>query len=406
MRRPILLALITLLVIPASFSQSITVRQLEGLLATPRSPASDITDADLMAMVTREDDLAPRLEKVDLRERLTSRTRLRLIRTYKLGPLTQDALELLADRSSFLLPPPDEMPNLPAPTPDEQRTMIHQASEFVMNELSHLPNFFAVRTTTRFEDGPVVVSGIIVSTGGSLHHVETVRREVAFRDGKETLTVMPGDPDRVRLWDNGMQTQGEFGPGPAIVFYDMAQGSIRFDHWETGSQTNVAVYRYAIPAAASHYEIKANCRSTEVFNRHPAYQGTLAIDPAAGELVRLTLQAEPDAHDPVSHFATVIDYGPVTIGGRRYICPLRTISFSQQVAEICNLKGHRHSFDRPVHLLNRTTFSNYHRLGSEATILPGSASPQSANNPAHKGTPSDPSPQNARPLEQPVPPTP
>jgi hypothetical protein len=83
--------------------------------------------------------------------------------------------------------------------------------------------------------------------------------------------------------------------------------------------------------------------------------------------------------------ASVIDYGPVVIGGRRYICPLRSLAFMVEDANACVRHAPKEKMMRPVTMLNRTSFSDYHRLGSTARLVvepseaPSSAPP--AQNP-------------------------
>lgn len=372
MRRPILFVLLAFLAIRLHAAERMSVLELEALLAA--HSAGDTTqpqdkNTDLLAEITREDDLAPRIAQIELTERLTPATRHRLISKYKLGPLTQDVLDLIADRSALLDPPPDEIPTLPPPDFAAQRVMVHGAGAFVFQTLAHLPDFFATRVTTHFDDGPVLVGGQVLSATPGLHRVGTVRREVTFRDGREILTVLP-QSERIQMWDQGMQTQGEFGPEPAIVFLDIAHGKLAFHHWEKSAAGNVAVFSYSVPAEASHYEVRTACRVSQTFRKQPAYHGEITLEPATGALLRFTLQEDAAPDDPVSGVASVIEYGPVSLGNRTYICPLRSLAFSVQQSSACNRKAREQKLSRPVVYLNRTQFTTYHRLGSEHTIVP------------------------------------
>lgn len=371
MRRLILLVLLVLLAPRLHAAEPMSVHQLEAMLAahssSPRQAEAESTD--LLAQIDREDDLAPRIAQIELTERLTPQTLHRIVATYKLGPLTRDALELIADRSALLDPPPDEIPNLPPPDLAAQRAMLHEAGEFVFQTLTHLPNFFAVRTTEHFDDAPIVMNGMLLAQTPGLHRVATYRREVTFRDGRELLTAI--DRERIPLWNWGMETQGEFGPEPAIVFLDIAHGKLAFSHWEKGPSGNLAVFRYAVPSEASHYDIRTACRVSRPSDSHPAYHGSLALDPATGALVRFTLRADDVQNDPISGVASVIEYGPVVLGKRTFICPQRSLAFStQEIA--CQDQKHRKRLEQPIFFLNRTDFTGYHRLGSESIILPDS----------------------------------
>lgn len=371
MRRLTLFALLAILALRLDAAERMSVQQLEQMLAAHLAKDSaKVADDDLLAEITREDDLAPRIAQIELTERLTRVTRERLVTAYKLGPLTQAALDLLGDRSALLDPPPNEIPELPPPDALAQRAMVRAAGAFVFQTLDHLPDFFATRVTTRFDDAPIVIDGAVLSAAADLHLVGTYRREVAYRDGREVLTAIQSDGGRISMWEQGFDTEGEFGPEPAIVVLDLAHGKLAFDHWEKGVAGNVAVFTYMVPEEASHYQVATRCRVTQTFARRPSYHGSLSIDPATGALTRITLQTESLPEDPVSGVASVIEYGPVELGKHSYICPLRSLAFSVEHAMACGTsKARQRKLDRPIVYLNRTQFTTYHRLGSESTIV-------------------------------------
>lgn len=371
MRRLILFALLALLGARLDAAERMTVHQLEQILAAHVAPIpSNAPDNDLLAEISREDDLAPRLGQIELTERLTPATRNRLAATYKLGPLTQAALDLLADRSALLDPPSDEMPRLPPPDAAAQRELVRTAGAFVFQALARLPDFFATRITTHFDDAPIVINGAVLSTAADLHMAGTFRREVTYRDGREILTAIEETDQHLPLWDQGLQTEGEFGPEPAIVFLDLIHGKLAFGHWEKAASGNVAVFAYSVPADASHYQVAASCRVTRTFVRRPSYHGTFSIDPASGALRRITLQTDSLPDDPISDVASVIEYGPVQLGKRTYVCPLRSLAFSVQQETACGKrKARERKLSRPIVYLNRTQFTTYHRLGSDSNIV-------------------------------------
>jgi hypothetical protein len=375
MRTAILLGLILTTALRTTHAQRVTVQELEQVLASSAPPGSaktgEIGNTDLLDQINREDSLAPRMSGLELTERLTSVTRAHLITKYKLGPLTQSALELLADRSALLDPPLAEIAALPPPEADAQKTMMRQTSAFVFQTLTHLPDFFALLTTTKFEDGPVIVGGQTLTAEPHMRLVGSSRKEITFSDGKETF-----DSSRLSLASKlprgeGLESQGEFGAEAAIVFIDLKQGSIAFHHWETNAAGTVAVFRYAVPQTASHYEVKYACHGNTTFHAQPAYHGTLSIDPATGVLVRFTLQAASDLGDPITKVASAIEYGAVVLGERRYFCPMRSLAFTVEEADTCS-EAHKRRLVRPVAMLNRIVFSDYHKLGSEMVIVPGS----------------------------------
>jgi hypothetical protein len=69
----------------------------------------------------------------------------------------------------------------------------------------------------------------------------------------------------------------------------------------------------------------------------------------------------------------MIEYGPVEIGGTKYICPVRSISVMRN-RSVINASEWDESFmtyGPYATMLNDTEFSNYHLFGSTARILPG-----------------------------------
>jgi hypothetical protein len=404
MQRAFLLGLVLAVAPSIAGAQRVSVQQLEQILAssgpTPDANADDIGKMDLQDQINREESLAPRLASLELTEHLSSMTRARLLTKYKLGPLTRSALELLADRSSLLEPPASEALNLPPPDADAQRTMVRQAGAFVFQTLTHLPDFFALLTTTQFDDGPVIISGETLAADPGMHRVGSSQREITFSEGREVF-----DSSRVGLASKrgrveGLDSQGEFGAEAAIVFLDVAHGTLTFHHWEQSTLGPVAVFHYAVPQASSHYEVKYACEGKQKFHAQPPYHGSLSIDPAAGVLVRFTIQAQSEPDDPISQVGSAVEYGPVVLGERKYFCPVRSLAFSQQKADTC-VDAHKRRLTRPVDMLNRIVFSDYHRLGSEMVIVPGQQNPAE---PGHDGdTPKPSAPPQTSPDQRSVP---
>jgi hypothetical protein len=266
------------------------------------------------------------------------------------------------------------LPDRPAPDANQQQHMLDAARAYVFQTLTHLPNFFATRTTERFSG----ISPEVNETGMPVHIGLFPRgastREITFRNGREVIDPMKAQRSAQSLPQMGLGSWGEFGPEPAIVLVGVTAGTIAFHHWEEGPSGLAAVYRYSVPEQDSKYEVNYTCNGSNAFHAQPAYHGSLAIDRASGAIFRLTLQADSRPDDPITHVASVIEYGPVDIGGTTYICPLHSLAFSVEEVSTCfrELKDqalvHNRTLVRPL-ILNRTTFSDYHRLGSTHKII-------------------------------------
>jgi len=362
-------------------AEKMTVSQLEQILAQraaqPREPAKkhdsasdeiiEISDGDLLQQLDQDAELIPRIAAIELTERLSTVTMYHLIGKYNLGGHVQQALEQLADRSALLKLPPGEKLNKPQPDAEAQQAMLQQSRAYVLGELSHLPNFVANQTTTRFDDSPTTLKYFQTMTDhAGFHRVGTLQRKITFRDGKEVTDSSLGTND-AKGKDNGLESHGEFGTEAAVVLMDVEKGSIVFDHWEQSMAGPAADYRYSVPRESSHYEVTNACQDHVSFHDVPSYSGEIALDAKSGAILRMTLVTESRPADPLSHVASVIEYGPVVLGNRRSICPLRSLTFMVEEANGCAHGNHK--LQKPVAMINQTIFSNYHRFGSSTTMI-------------------------------------
>lgn len=392
MRRLILLGLAAVLVLSANAAKRATVEQLEQALAAGSAGHRD--DAEL----------ARQLGDLELSERLTGATRARLAAEIPLGPKAAQALKLLADRSAFLDPPASELPATAPPDAATQQHIMDAARGYVVQTTPHLIDFFAMRTTYRFDDSPEVLVNGNWPVRAGLHMVGWSSQEVTLRDGKESRqaaritkaksTAVPQDQQ-----EKGLSSWGEFGPALAVVLTDTAKGKVSWSHWEETPTGLAAVFHYSVPKSASHYAVSYCCvpdddavayvapgarHSTgglvsggaHAFNETPGYHGSLAVDPATGAILRISIEAELKGDSPLTQAATVVEYGPVQLGDRSFICPLRALVFSVEEPQGRPFSASAsYQTNAPSMLLNETLFSDYHRLATTARILPSETPP-------------------------------
>jgi VWFA-related protein len=379
MRRLILIGLVAAMVLPAVAAKRVTVTQLEQSLA-----------ADTMSH-RADAEVARRVGEFELSERLTDATLDRFANNLPLGPMTALALQLLADQSAFLDPPRSELPATATPDAATQQRMMDSARGYVAQIWPHLPNFLVTRTTARFDDSPQVFKQGDWPVRAGLHLVGTSTRKLTYRDGKdiidETADQSPaGTNSTPAKQELGMTSRGDFGPELAIVLTDSANGKVTWSHWEQTSSGLAAVYNYSVPKAVSHFEVSYCCMRQDVqrelrygnasrgegatimatgqageklFLVTPGYHGTLAIGPDTGAILRITIEAELKSEDPISKAATMVQYGPVTIGDRTFIFPARSMALSVEKPGFNGRSG-----EQPTLLVNQTTFTDYHRFGA------------------------------------------
>jgi len=95
------------------------------------------------------------LSTLQLTQRLSS-PRLARLQADLPGPKSRQQLLALADASAFFDLPADEIPNTPKLDPAAQTALLNRVQDYVIATVPRVPNFFATRETTRFEDSPAV----------------------------------------------------------------------------------------------------------------------------------------------------------------------------------------------------------------------------------------------------------
>ena len=366
-------------VLPALASKPVSVAGLEQMLA--QQEAEHKSDGAI----------AENLGDLELTEELTMPTLGRIISAGKTGPLTTQALELLADASALLAPPANELPATPRPDMAAQRAMYKAALNYVMNSLRHLPDFLAMRETRSFNDSPTVVGHSGYAPVTAMHAVGTYQREITYRDGKEAIEAEEAGAKKA-AGPTGLTTWGEFGPVLAIILTDSLKGRVTWSRWEAGTLGQMAVFHFDVPKEVSHYQVDFCCawNGMDTFENAgkplayqgtPAYHGELYLDPASGAILRVTLEAELGRKEVIRRAAISVKYGPFEIGGTTSICPTRSVAISQDM----NRPGRTIGGATPVTRINETVFTGYRRFGSTTRILAGVPANLPSAGPANPG---------------------
>lgn len=387
MRTLIVIGLLASVITAAPGAEQLSVAQLElkldsslkkvASVSPEHSQDNQFKDIDIDTSVLRDaaedSQLATQLYRVELTERLTPKTLERMVAKEKPGLETMRALEFLRDRSASLDPPQSEWVVLGSPDAESQKHALELARAYVSQSLQRLPNFFATRTTTSLASLPQLRGELVLPNAEEPRLEGTSVLEITFRDGKEYVAPTQTAGTVNVPADSGLASQGEFGPEAATVLMDLANqinGTATFNHWEATPAGLAAVYRYSVAAGGSHYEVQYACKAKVAFHAFPGYHGSIAIRQATGAILRITVAADWNPKDPISHVTSAIEYGPVAIGDRAYICPLKSFATMAIEADVCARHGNARRLTKPEMMLNRTTFSDYHRLGSTVTIVP------------------------------------
>jgi hypothetical protein len=383
MRRVAALVLLSGGALSCSAAKPVTVEQLEQMLASTRE-ASDA-------------QVASQLSDLVLIERLSA-ARLSRYETDLPGPRTRQALTILSDMSAFLSLPAAETPVIAKPDPKTQREMIALAVNYVNNTIHQLPNFYATRVTTSFQDNPSFDES---ETGNSqsftpnvfilykpLHSIGRYSAAVLYRGGREVVHT-----GSVESGPHGLTTSGEFGPILGTALLDAAQGKLVWSHWEQGAAGPEAVFRFSVPAEKSHYDVSYCCilkgNGDRVYYRQfSAYDGEIAIDPSNGTVLRLSFKATGlKKPDPIVEANIMVEYGPVELGGRTYICPVKGIAISLASEVRPFSEGVEEDFPPLQTSLNDVVFEQYHLYRASSHVLPGYTQEELKDPPSDSKTP-------------------
>jgi hypothetical protein len=293
------------------------------------------------------------------------------------GSLSRQALTALADESFFLESPASALPKDPAPDRAAQARIITSTVSYVTNTVHQLPNFFATRVTTSFQNNPFFekseTSGHSAeqdfNSNEPLHPVGKYVADVLYRHGSEVIRGQVSGPQ-------GLTTSGEFGPVLGTVLLDAASGKLAWSHWERDGGSRLAVFHFSVAADKSHFDVGFCCilrghgEAPSAFHQFTAYDGELWIDPATGAILRLSLTAIGlKRSDPIVQARILVKYGPVELGGRTYICPLKGVALSVGL-EVRPTEGPLAANAPLQTLLNDVAFEQYHVSRADVKILP------------------------------------
>jgi VWFA-related protein len=336
----------------------VSIDQLEHVLAVSRGNS----DADLAKQLS---ELAPT-------ERL-SNYRLSVLDAAAAGKLSRRELRILADSSAFLNPPADEILAEAPPDMNTQQHMLSLTSVYLRTTIRKLPDLFARRTTVRYQETPMYLEAGTSVNYQPLHVTDSSTTTVRYRNGYE---VAESKPPKRKANDPELTTYGIFGPALKGVLDAIERnGGVTWSRWEQGAHGPMAVFRYNIPSDKSHRLVWLCCLpdgdGTEAFQRFAGYHEEIAIDPESGAILRLKFHADLKSTTPLDRDEIMIEYGSVEIGGRTYVCPLRSVTIvrARSVRVLTDWDEAFRTYGPYTTMLNDISFDHYHIFGSESQVL-------------------------------------
>ena len=208
-----------------------------------------------------------------------------------------------------------------------------------------------------------------------LHFIDSWKTDIRYRGGSELTD------DKVHKLKTGypeLVTYGEFGPVLEGVLGKIEKnGGLSWSHWERGASGPMAVFRYVVSWDKSFYRMGVCCLpdgdGNQGIERFTGYHGEVGIDPDSGAILRLVFQADLKSTTPLSRSDMMIEYGPIEIGGRTYIYPLRSVSIvrARSVRIFADWDEWFRIYGPYATMVNDINFGGYHIFRSNSRILPG-----------------------------------
>ncbi len=150
------------------------------------------------------------------------------------------------------------------------------------------------------------------------------------------------------------------------LFSEKSAAQFQWRHWEEIAGERVAVLTFEVDRAHSDFFIDWCCVDKAARHERVAYHGQVFLDPYSGVVRRLWWKARdiPDAI-PTRSSATLVEYAPVAIGGKSWICPARSITLTETRSPFRTKGGAGN-----IRSLNETLFTGYHKFEAKSRLLP------------------------------------
>lgn len=357
------------------------------LAASPAFPAAKkITVADLKDMLAtmhkeskNDTEVATALKQVVLTEQL-DRATMNSLADEVPGTLSNEQIYVLEARSAMLPPPAALVPTTAPLDAAAQHALLAKAATYASGSWGQLPALTATRTTLRFQDNVEALADASGMQGGStnsgtglwvnpynyIHYINSTDTQIGIERGAEKLPV-----DKTQWGRNKMIQVMDPDPDLAFIFNQANETeSLKFARWEMVNGKPAAVFAYAVPKKKSKMAVNVCCfpevdqagimtltgqngtgapggapgaaggaRGNFQTNtswspykeKNVGYHGEFFIDPDTGVIVRMNTVDEQKSSDMVHQLETRIDYGPVTVGGKALVVPLRSMMITEVV---------------------------------------------------------------------------
>lgn len=236
----------------------------------------------------------------------------------------------------------------PAPDAIEQKKVLADAAEFVINHEINLPNFICTQVTRRYED---------LTGKGGWRPLDIIVERLTYFDHKENYQVvevngLPANGPHNQL--RGASSSGEFGSVMKGIFAPDTEAQFAWQSWFKLRGLRMHVFSYSVKANKSNYHIVVPESSTDLAT---AYHGLIFVDSSKHYVHRITLHADGiPASFPVQDVSLALDYEYTLIGNAIYLLPL--------TFELRSREGN-------ALIKNDVDYQDYRKFGADTTITFG-----------------------------------
>jgi hypothetical protein len=252
--------------------------------------------------------------------------------------------------------------------PADADAALRRTRERLLADLARMPRYTCVQTINRRyfrpRSGGASPANLTPESEpqGKLVQWDRLRLDVAVVEGKNIYSCVGAprfESDTVeqtleQFAGLGPLSSGDFSSSLNSIF---SSATITFKSEERAGRKRLLTYSYDMPLERSEYNLK--CKGGWV---RTAYNGTLVIDPDAGDIVRLTMRAaempELPESNPACQASSGVEYGRTQIHDRLVLIPRQTRLITMERA------GGKDSETRSL-----TTYSSCREYSSQSKLF-------------------------------------
>jgi hypothetical protein len=168
-----------------------------------------------------------------------------------------------------------------------------------------------------------------VQRGQAKTLLDLVSVEVIYSNGQESYRNVKIDnrpTDKGMLELGGSRSTGEYASLLLDLFSPTTDAQFLSRGPSSISGFNAQVYDFRVQSENSHWIVEAESQTV-----HPAYQGSVWVDPATARVLRIETQASNIPSDfPMDRVESAVDYSYVMIAGTSFLLPVHAESLGCQ----------------------------------------------------------------------------